>query len=199
MADTAETADRHKNAHLMEDMLIGLQSMLNDLGLLSRLQAGVDGLSLVSCNLPDIAARAALTIAQITTERNIKVTIDVPLIKITSDAELLQKVFTGLVLNALHLNSGTEVVFGARRSPVATHVDVDFTGAPVAPERQAEAFIELRPLPVADAIRRAALGLGFLGQLAVALGATITCTPLDGQRQRFSLAFPSGVPVSAKT
>ncbi len=199
IAGTQEAADRQKKARHMEDLLIALQSMLKDLGWLSQIEAGEEGLSPVKCKLADIVARVVQTLAEIVSERNVTLKIDIPSISLTSDAALLQKVIAGLVLNGLQQSTGPEIVLGARQSRVTTHFDVDFVGAPILPPRQALAFIELQSLKGAAIIRRTALGLGFVGHLAETLGATIACSSLDAQWQRLELALPSSGPVQSTT
>ena len=191
IANTEHAAERHQIEQQMEDALLGLQSMLDDLGALGRLQVGIDALNPTACKVPDVLAEVASEIADVSTEQKVSLKIEAAAIGITSDARLIAKVIAGLVLNAMEFGTGSEIVIGARQSDIGTAIDVEFDGPPIPPGRQALAFIELRSRPHSGAVRRTALGQGLIVQLAAILGGTVEYVSLSAHRQRLSLAMPA--------
>ncbi len=192
MADAGNASDRRQAARHMEDALVGLQAMLDALEQLARLEAGLDRPKLAPCCLSEVAARVAGGLAGLTAERNVSLRVEVPSVRVDSDARLLETVLTGLVLHALKLATGADIMFSYRRRSSAHRLEIAFKGPAITPAQQELAFIELRSPGGHWPVDRAAPGLGLIRNIAGVLGGGVECKTLSRHGQRLCLLLPAG-------
>jgi len=105
-----------------------------------------------------------------------------------SDGRMLRLMLTGLVLSAVHLSNGRDILAGWRVRRSCAVFEVYFKAPAVGPAQTCNAFVEWRGRNRTPAA--SGLGLGPIAHLGEVLHHRLELTPLPRGGQRLSLTVP---------
>lgn len=172
--DRLSPADRDELLATADESLTSLTTLVTDLLDVSRVQAGVLGVSLQPVDIAD-AVRAAINELHAPPA---SITVDAEEQLADADPVLLQRVLVNLLTNALrYAPDGTAVEVGIRRSSKNVAVAITDHGPGVAPARRDEMFAPFQRL--GDTDNSAGLGLGLALSKGFTEGMGGTLTPED--------------------
>jgi len=111
---------------------------------------------------------------------------------VTSDPELLERVLSNLVSNAVRYTEKGKVLLGCRRSKTGLRMGVYDTGIGIAVDQQRAVFEEFYQVGNSGRDRTQGLGLGLaiVQRLAVLLQAPLTLTSQPGRGSVFAIEVP---------
>jgi len=111
---------------------------------------------------------------------------------VTSDPELLERVLSNLVSNAVRYTEKGKVLLGCRRSRTGLRMGVYDTGIGIAVDQQRAVFEEFYQVGNSGRDRTQGLGLGLaiVQRLAVLLQAPLTLTSQPGRGSVFAIEVP---------
>ncbi len=116
---------------------------------------------------------------------------------VTSDAQMLRRVFQNLVSNAIRYTAEGCVRVTAQRDGDAVTVSVTDTGAGIAAEEQGFVFDEFRRLDSTRKIPGHGLGLAIVRRSCIKLGHPVALQSEPGRGSTFSVTLPVAAPVDA--
>lgn len=195
MSSSSDDAQRRQMARSMEDALVALQSMLDGLAGLAKLESRLEAPRFGPCLLPDICARAAAGLDDIIAGRGVHLRVSAAPVTVTSDPRLLETVIAGLVLNALKYGTGKEILLRSRQSDDRHRVEIVFRGPAISDLQQKAIFIEVQRRSGPPASSELAHGIGFLARLSSFLGGSLECASVPKGGQCLALVVPFGDPV----
>jgi signal transduction histidine kinase len=167
----------------MDKALHGLQGMLELLSELSRLET----LELHRCALPELHDRVMGEMERVAEQHGIGLRSRSPRGVVRSDAKLLAMVFKSLVMNAIRLGRGDDILVGWRQRGSHVRLELYFKAPPISAIQAQKALIELRDRRDEGPTGEFGLGLGFIGNLCRALGHDLELTPLAAGGQRLAV------------
>ena len=119
---------------------------------------------------------------------------------VSSDAELLERVLSNLVSNAVRYTEHGKILLGCRRTATGLRVGVYDTGPGIAADQQHAVFEEFYQVGNAERDRAQGLGLGLaiVQRLAKLLHAPLTLRSKPGRGSMFCIEVPRAQPRNAK-
>lgn len=168
-----------------------LQSLVDDLLTLSRMDAGALPLELADCDVDDLVVGEVRRLEP----SRVPIELRVAPVRVTASAPRLGQIVTNLLTNALrHAETTVRVSVAEEAGAAVVHVDND---GPVVPEEDRTRVFE-RFVRLDDTRDRASggtgIGLAIAGELAAAHGGTLACDVAPDGWCRFSLRLPLGGP-----
>jgi len=183
--ESVRTAQKRAARHVAV-ALESLSEILEVLALLSRIEAGLQGMPLRICQLSDVSESTMREVAEMAKERGIELRLPSMRGVVRSNPELLVVAIKSLFLNAIKFGSGGKLLTCCRRRGSQLRFEVKFRGGA---SLDGGAFVQLspvagRPLP--------SIGLGFslLEQLCRRLGHSIHHTKLPRDGQLLAMELP---------
>ncbi|BDP44634.1 two-component sensor histidine kinase (plasmid) [Deinococcus aetherius] len=172
----------------------GMERLVHDLSLVSRVEAGRLDLSVVDVSLTDLLSQAQDRFALAFEDRRVTLQVDPPPEPLTvrADPERAQQVLANLLRNALrHTPPGGTVRVSGRAEGAGAAVSVTDTGSGIAPEHLDRVFERFFR---ADAARTrgegSGVGLTIARGLARAMGGDLSVRSVPGQGSTFTWTVP---------
>ncbi len=162
----AELSDRVRNAETntllvqVEESIHAINSMLNALLDVSKLDAGVVRPGIKSIGLAEMFARLATEFASIAPENHNALRIRHTQAVVHSDPVMLERILRNLISNALRYTAHGRVLIAARTRGDTVQIQVFDTGPGIPEDQLSDIFIEFYQLGNPARDRRQGLGLG---------------------------------------
>jgi len=170
-------------ARQIEAALESLREMLDILTLLSRVEAGQRSVQLRTCELGDVLKSPIKDLAAIAAQRGIRLRLRNLRGLVRTNPKLCVAAARSLLVNALEVAKGSEMLVSCRRSSDQVRLEVRYRGAPFDAVSRRSAFVRLSPRRDAAVAGELALGLGLLEHLCYLLGHSLHyASPAPGQR-----------------
>ena len=193
LARTLDEAKQQETVKYMELALQDLQTKLDMLTELSRIEIGLKVPALRPCALVEIYHSLLPAMSAIAVAHGIRLRSRVSRVMVMSDATLLATVIRSLLLNALKLANRSDVLVGCRRRADKFSLEFYFKGPPISEAHQQGAFIQLALQKNEPTTSELGLGLGFIAHLCRTLDHAIECTALPRGAMRLALSLPPAV------
>lgn len=206
IADEALGPSARDTLHKARTSLESVESILDALLDISKLESGRMSLSPGPVALRPVLQRLATEFAPIAAEKQLRLRIvgDAP--SVVSDPTYLRRILQNLIGNALRYTDRGGVLVGVRRAgPDAVRIDVIDTGPGIPAEDHENIFREFHRLNArASASEGLGLGLAIVERAAALLGHRLTLESRVGRGTRFSLRLdladrPAEQPQSASS
>jgi signal transduction histidine kinase len=172
----------------MELALQGLQTKLDLLMDLSRIDSGSSVPTLTACSVHTMCEALSAALADIARAHGVHLRFCVSPGEVVSDQALLSLMIRSLILNALKLANRSNVLVGSRRRLGRIRLEVYFRATPLSEGQQRGAFVQLATTPATSEL---GLGLGFLAHLGRSLDHRIECRSLPGSGVCLALSLPA--------
>jgi two-component system, sensor histidine kinase len=170
----------------MEKALDALQGKLELLTELSRLETP----ELRHCSLAELHNRVMAEMEAVAEQHGIGLRSRSPRGVVWSDSKLLVMVFRSLIMNAIRLGHGGDILVGWRRRGAHVRLELYFKAPPIGALQARSALIELRHRSDGKPTGALGLGLGFVAHLCRALGHGLEYTRLPANGQRIAVSLP---------
>jgi PAS domain S-box-containing protein len=171
-----------------------LISIIEEILVFSRMEAGRETLELAPVELAELAREVAAIVEPLAGNKRIRFrTGDPPEGEVVTDGRKLRQILINLLGNAVKFTERGEVSFSAERGPGEVRFRVADTGVGIAPEFLEQIWEPFRQ--VQDPMTRTAggtgLGLSVSRHLARLLGAELTVRSVPGEGSAFTLRLPA--------
>lgn len=194
----AELSDRVHNPETalvigqIDDSISAINSMLNALLDISKLDAGVVKPNLEDCNLKDIFNRLKTDFQPIALENQNELRIRHSSAIVTTDPVMLERMLRNLIGNALRYTENGRVLVAAKRRKQHIEIQIFDNGAGIPKDQLDDIFIEFHQLqnPARDRRRGLGLGLAIVKRLAALLDHNIKVVSQFGRGSCFSITLP---------
>jgi two-component system, sensor histidine kinase len=190
LARTLEDAKQQETVKYMEAALRGLQTKLDLLTDLSRIDSGSKAPELRPCSLVEIFQSLLPALSAIAAAQGIRLRSSLSPAIVTSDATLLTLMIRSLILNAFKLANHSDVLVGRRRRADRVSLELYFKGPAVSEAHLRGAFVELTPQKSEPTSSELGLGLGFIAHLGRSLDHAIECSSLPHGGICIALSLP---------
>jgi signal transduction histidine kinase len=176
----------------MDKALYGLQGKIELLTELSRLEAPEPHL----CALAELHDRVMAEMEAVAEQHGIGLRSCSPRGVVRSDGKVLAMVLRSLIINAIRLVHGDDILVGWRQRGGHVRLELYFKSPPIGAAQARSALIELHNRRDGKPTGALGLGLGFVAHLCHALGHGLEYTrlPETGQRIAVSLALAATEP-----
>ncbi|MBP3043079.1 DUF4118 domain-containing protein [Arthrobacter jiangjiafuii] len=192
--------DRSELLATAEESLATLSDLVTSLLDVSRLQAGVLGISLAPLETAEAVLPALEELNLGPAEVELEIPADLP--PVLADSVLLQRVLVNLLANAVRFSPpGSKVVLAASAFAGRVEVRVIDCGPGIAPERLQDVFVPFQRLGDTDNLTGLGLGLALAKGFMEGMMGTLETedTPGGGLTMVLSLPVAAGAPVTAGT
>jgi len=160
LSDRVQSVENNPLIAQVDDSITAINSMLNALLDVSKLDAGVVKPNIDNFSLTELFARLESEFMQIAAENHNQLRIRLTAATVCSDSAMLERMLRNLIGNALRYTKNGRVVVAARPRKNKVEIQV-FDNGPGIPEDQLdEIFIEFHQLGNPARNRRQGLGLG---------------------------------------
>jgi signal transduction histidine kinase len=168
----AESAQvkRKQVARHVAGALQSLNEMLETLAQLSRIEAGVQVLSLRTCQLSHLLDATLREVAEIAAERGIPLRLRNIRGVVRTNPKLLATAARSLLLNAIKFGTGDGILVCCRRRGSQLRLEVHFAGTPFDGAIERNAFVQLSPSDDRRTVTELGLGVSLLEHLCRRLG-----------------------------
>jgi two-component system, sensor histidine kinase len=170
LEDLTDPAELKRTAGYLEGALRSLRDMLEALLLLSRLEAGVQTIALRTCDLDEVLQPAVQEATGLAGKHGRRLRVRGLHGAVRSQSSLLAATAKSLVINAIELGSGQDILLTGRRRGAQLRLGVVFKGAEVNVAAEKRAFIQLSPPPGERTGGVVALGPALLAHVCGLLG-----------------------------
>ena len=164
--------------------LHSLNEMLETLALLSRIEAGLQVVSLRPCQLSDVLEATLREIAEIAAERGIPLRLRNMRGMVRTNPKLLATVTRSLLLNAIKFGTGEGIIACCRRRGSQLRLEVHFAGTSFDAAIQRSAFVQLLPTDDRPIATELGLGVSLLEYLCRQLGHSLYYTKSSPNAQQ---------------
>lgn len=188
--EPSSRAERRRAVRQIETALLSLRDMLEVLAQLSRIEAGLQAVSLRTCSLAEILGPIAGEMAEVAQARGARLRCRRTRALVRSHPKLLAMAIRSLFLNAIELGTGGDIAAGCRRRGDGIAFEVSFGGGTHDPARRANAFVTLSEQAGEAAPGRLGLGLDLLQHLCRHLGHDLEARSEAGGIQSFTIGLP---------
>jgi signal transduction histidine kinase len=199
LSDTLDRGMLHRTVERMDDALYGLQAKLELLNELSQLEADRKKPEMRLCSLAELHDCVMRQMESVAEAHGIGLRSRSPHGMVRSDAKLLSMLLKSLIMNAIRLGRGDDILVGWRRRGESVRLEVYFKAPPISAMQAQAALIELRHHIKERTGTVFGLGLGFIGHLSRALEVSLEHQTLSASGQRLSLELPLVVNGSGAT
>lgn len=198
---SADAAFVLKTAELMQRSLAGLNTLLNAVLDVSRLDAGAVAPELAPVDLQALLVRLEAEYRHAAGAKRLRLRLASKVdLWTTTDAVLLERIVRNLLENALRYTHRGGVLIKLREDRGFARIDVVDTGVGIPPDKKQEIFEEFSQLqnPARDVGQGLGLGLAIVARLAKLLGAGVQVSSRLGRGSRFSVLLPLGQSQSSR-
>jgi two-component system, sensor histidine kinase len=183
-------AKQQESIRYMQAALTGLQTKLDLLTELSRIESGKSIPTLRPCSLAEICEGLLPEMTALAAAHDVEMRTKFTNIKVTSDASLLSLLVRSLVLNALKVCNPGSLLMAWRRRTQRVSLELYFKGAPVGESQLRGAFVQLLLQKDDPSTSQVGLGLGFMAHLGRSLGHSLESSALPRDGIRLALLLP---------
>jgi signal transduction histidine kinase len=187
--ESARTAQK-RAAHHVAVALESLSEGLEVLTLLSRIEAGLQGMPLRNCQLSDVLEPTMRQVAAIAKERGISLRLRGMRGVVRSNPKLVAVATKSLFLNAIKFGNGDRILGCCRRRGSQLRLEIQFGGASLDGGSRRNAFVELPPVAGRSVAGELGLGLFLLEHLCHRLGHSMQYTKLPRGGQLLAMELP---------
>ncbi len=197
-ASAIEDATRHGPAHeqtqRLEQSLASMESILDSLLDISRLESGVLKTRIRDVGLAELLRGLGEEFEPLAKSRGLRLRVAVAHGSLRTDETLLRRILQNFISNAIRYTERGGVLLGCRRRGDQVRIEVWDSGLGIAPEQQREIYQEFRRLSATDQLgtRGAGLGLAIVDRIADLLGHPIGLRSWPGRGSVFSVTVPAG-------
>lgn len=197
LSDRVRTSETETLIGQIEDSIAAINSMLNALLDVSKLDAGVVKLAIAEFSLEALFQRLRAEFQPIAQENCNELRIRATRCAVSTDPAMLERILRNLINNALRHTQCGRVLVSARHRSGKVEVCVIDTGPGIPADQLEEIFVEFHQLnnPARDRRQGLGLGLAIVRRLATLLNHKLTVVSKVGKGSCFSIALP---PVAAK-
>jgi two-component system, sensor histidine kinase len=185
--ESARTAQKQAARHVAV-ALESLSEILEVLALLSRIEAGLQGVPLRIFQLSDVLEPTMREFARIAKERSIPLRLRSMRGVVRSNPKLVAIATRSLLLNAIKFGNGDRILVCCRKRGSQLRLEVQFGGAAL-DGGERNAFVQLSPLAGRSVVSELGLGFSLLEHLCNRLG-HLHYTKLPLTRQLLALELP---------
>jgi len=201
-AELSERVHNDANAKLLsqiEDSIGAINSMLNALLDVSKLDAGVVKPDISACPLNELFHRLGEEFRPIALENRNSLKIRQSDYRVATDPAMLERILRNLIGNALQHSERSRVLVAARYRAGNVQIRVMDTGRGIAADQLDEIFVEFHQLnnPARDRRQGLGLGLAIVKRLANLLHHPLTVTSAPGRGSCFQITVPVSQPKQA--
>ena len=195
LADHASRANASRLMRAVDALGKSLDSMLD----ISRLDAGVVTPMVQAVPLNGLFQSLDNVFSAAASGKDLQLRLRASPLWVRSDVQLLQRLLSNLVDNALKYTAAGGVLVLARSRGDAVWIDVRDTGIGVAPEQLERIFEEFYQIdnPGRDRARGLGIGLSIVQRLSRLLGHAVHLHSRPGRGSRFRVVLPRAEPVQA--
>lgn len=176
----------------IDDSISAINSMLNALLDISKLDAGVVKPNLEDCNLKDIFNRLKTDFQPIALENQNELRIRSSSAIVSTDPVMLERMLRNLIGNALRYTENGRVLVAARQRKQHIEIQIIDNGVGIPKDQLDDIFIEFHQLqnPARDRRRGLGLGLAIVKRLAKLLDHKIKVVSQFSRGSCFSIILP---------
>jgi signal transduction histidine kinase len=176
----------------IEDSISSINSMLNALLDISKLDAGVVKPNLEAFNLNDLFIRLKTDFQPIAMENNNDLRIRESIATVKTDPVMLERMLRNLIGNAIRYTENGRILVGIRQHKQHIEIQVIDNGIGIPKDQLDDIFIEFHQLqnPARDRRRGLGLGLAIVKRLANLLNHGIKVVSHFGRGSCFSIKLP---------
>ncbi|WP_428353368.1 ATP-binding protein [Methyloprofundus sp.] len=176
----------------VNDSITAINSMLNALLDVSKLDAGVVKPNIECFSLKELLSRLESDFISIARENHNQLRIRPPSAIVSSDPAMLERMLRNLIGNALRYTQNGRVLVAARPRGETVQIQVFDNGIGIPKDQLEDIFIEFHQLgnPARDRRQGLGLGLAIVKRLTRLLGHQITVSSEPGKGSCFSITLP---------
>lgn len=194
-AELARATQKQAARHVA-GALHALDEMVETLALLSRIEAGLQVVSLRTCQLSQVLQTALREIAAIAAERRIRLRLGNMRGVVRTNPKLLATAARSMLLNAIKFGAGDRILASCRRHGNQLWLEVYFAGDSFDAAMERNAFVQLTPVDVRRSAAELGLGFTLLEHLCRRLGHSLHYKKLSPKERLLAMEF-SSVPGSS--
>jgi len=194
-AESAEATQKQAARHVA-GALHSLDEMVETLALLSRIESGLQVVSLRTCQLSQVLQAALREVAEIAAERRIPLRLGNMRGVVRTNPKLLATAARSLLLNAIKFGAGDGILAFCRRNGNRLGLEVSFAGDSFDAAMERNAFVQLMPVDVGRSATALGLGFTLLEHLCRRLGHSLHYRKLSPKERLLAMEF-SSVPDSS--
>jgi len=189
MAETKDIASRRRTARLMEDLLLGMHAMLDDMGMVARIETDPLHRPLAAA-LPAIADRVIGWLAETAARRHLVIRPATLAPILIADPDLMESILKGMVANAVKLATTPKILLTGRRRSGSCLIDVCYIGSPLTDAHRESAFVEVSGQHEGIPYSIVAPGVALIVRMAALLGGELRASSPFGRIQRLTIELP---------
>ena len=198
MLEAESVQGKHKQgARHVGVALHSLNEMLETLALLSRIEAGLQVVSLSTCQLSHVLEATLREIAEIAAERGIPLRLRNMRGVVRTNPKLLATATRSLLLNAIKFGTGEGIIACCRRRGNQLWLEVHFAGTSFDGAMERNAFVQLSPADSRPIAAELGLGVTLLEYLCRQLGHRLYYTASSPNEQQLLAMELSLAPASS--
>jgi signal transduction histidine kinase len=190
LAQTLHDPKQQEQLRYMQAALKGLQTKLDLLTDLSRIESGKSIPTLRSCSLAEVCESLLPEMSALAAAHGVRMRAKLALAPVTSDMTLLTLLVRSLLLNALKLCNPGDLLIGCRRRAERVRLEIYFRGVPVSEVHGRGAFVQLLIQKDDPTTSEVGLGLGFMAHLGRSLDHALESKSLSRDGVRLALSLP---------
>ena len=171
----------------MEASLQALQSMLDELAMLARLEMGLETPKPMPVSLDQVVNRIVRQLSASANQKRVHFGMQLKPVMISADLGLLTTLLTGLIRNAVKATRGDEVQIAIQLRDDVASVEIEFDGQPLTLAQTEATFVELPVESDGVTTFSPSAGLGLLSAFAMHVGGALGLELVTNTRQRFTL------------
>ncbi len=201
LSDRVRTSETALLISQIEDSIAAINSMLNSLLDVSKLDAGIIKPNLGVYPLSDMFASLNAELQPLAQENNNKLRFRPAKLSVETDVTMLERMLRNLIGNALRYTENGGVLVGIRKRGDNVEIQIIDTGRGIPQDQLEEVFVEFHQLynPARDRRQGLGLGLAIVKRLASLLKHPLKVKSTVGKGSCFSILLPaSPVRLSAK-
>jgi two-component system, chemotaxis family, CheB/CheR fusion protein len=187
MAMTDDRAQRQTTARSMEDSLLALQSMIENLTAVSKLEAGTTRPAPTPLAFGPLLQVMTTTLTGIVHDPHRKIASHVEPLTVTTDRLMLATLMNWLAHNLAHMARTGDIALHCRRVGDTAYLNCQYSGKAPTPTQLNAIFIEVKPSSSATPSASVVPGLGFIATFATHIAAELEYTSQALDRQTISL------------
>ena len=192
LAERVRSADNERVIHQVEDSIEAINSMLNALLDVSKLDAGIVKPEITQFSLSTVLSRlnGEFQPLALESENHLKIRAKESLVE--TDSSMLERMLRNLIGNALRHTQKGRILIGTRRRGNQIEIQVLDTGPGIPPDQLEEIFVEFHQLnnPARDRRQGLGLGLAIVKRLAQLLRHEVKVKSKLGHGSCFSIMLP---------
>ena len=172
--------------------LNSVQSLLNEVLDLSRIDAGIVDTHIVDFRLDDVFAELETEFAALAEDKGLTLKVVRTTWMVRSDRQLLRRIIQNLLSNAVRYTQHGRILLCARRRGDMVRIEIRDTGPGIAVEEQARVFQEFKRLDGAGNAEQQGLGLGLaiVERISRILNHKVTVRSAIGKGSTFAVDTP---------